>query len=168
VSDTSIEEPADQEDGDRLALLDELLDARGLRGPVDFVPSLPQGADGDVVEFPPRPGPLNTDGTAALPPYSTYTLEESMRHDDPPPGPYRLPDPSEAHSTTERVSIKERAADLHTEGETPPTAVSPDEVAPSETATVPTKTGKLPRGRAKRSSVPSWDEIVFGAPKTDN
>jgi hypothetical protein len=167
-----------------LSLLDNQMDARGLRqvAPTDPAEARADlGAPGDVVEFhrptpdnplelitgdPPMQGDPDMDGdlfaedgplaagypagpadaTTALPAYSTYALDDDLPETE-----------AQDQVETERVSIKDRAAfheptlaDAHQEAEQDPLPPEPK-----------------PRSRAKRSSVPSWDEIVFGASRND-
>jgi len=160
-------------DPGQLSLLDDLLDARGLREPVSLDPrdeSVPL-EPAKVFELRRPEQPPAEQAGLDLPPYSAYTLDDANAAPNEP-------------ATTERISLRQRAADLSTvppvedprfdtptpvdgtELAAPADPVEPadpvDQVDPAD----PLDTNKTPRPnrpRAKRSSVPSWDEIVFGA-----
>jgi len=151
-------------DPGQLSLLDDLLDARGLREPVSLDPldeSIPL-EPAKVFELR-RPDSQPAEPTGPdLPPYSAYTLDDANAA------------PSEPAST-ERISLRQRAADLSTvppvedQRFDTPTPVNGTELAEPADPIDPAdpldtnKTTRPGRPRAKRSSVPSWDEIVFGA-----
>ncbi|MCL2803843.1 MAG: septation protein SepH [Micrococcales bacterium] len=153
-------------DTNQLSLLDELMDQRGLRGPVDQgLEPTPSALDGDVLELrqltevDPAQTPAPAE-PATLPAYSAYTLENAL-------GDAAPQDPG---STTERISLKDRTPDLP-EPLPGPVAenAQPPASDPAAAQADPEDQAKPARGgRAKRSSVPSWDEIVFGAPKAED
>jgi len=157
--------PGAAAEASQLSLLDDLMDARGLREPVSLdlkgEPITAEPAQVFELRRPPPQAPGQ--GSPDLPPYSAYTLEDASAAETDAGG-------------TERISLRQRAADLPpvlATGNQPP-AAPPDTPTPVEgTELVPpvdppdkTKTTRASRPRAKRSSVPSWDEIVFGASRS--
>jgi hypothetical protein len=146
-------------------LLDDLMDSRGLRQP----PPPPPGGDASP------PGPRNPARVIEFRPVATPgTQDAAQTPDDEDPGygedveptlaapAYTLERALEADGiTTERVPIRERngltLASTRPDPGQGRAETDPDDDPPP---------GPKPR-RAKRSSVPSWDEIVFGAGKSD-
>jgi len=127
------------------ALLDDLRTKRGVRQQLD----LPDDDDGDLFEGfgPPRAFDLGPTGEipAAHPAHSDAGSANDARV---------LPRPANAPA---RPSATRRF-----EPETP-VALEPNEPMPDEREPVATVAERPRGGRKGRASVPSWDEIVFGA-----
>ncbi|MDR1824168.1 MAG: DUF3071 domain-containing protein [Bifidobacteriaceae bacterium] len=159
------EEPPEPEDHDGLepplSLLDSLMESRGLREPAEYEGLSTDQAD--VLELHPAPAPQ-------APSYAAYTLEETYQEVTVEP-PLTVPTPLlGTEAPLERVSIKERSLDHISQIQiSDDTTVEPGPeaalAAPEEEEPPPPPPTPPSRSRAKRSSVPSWDEIVFGAPR---
>ncbi|MDR1799196.1 MAG: DUF3071 domain-containing protein [Bifidobacteriaceae bacterium] len=149
-----------------LSLLDDLLSQRGLRDPLDYErPDYggdPLGSPAEVLELRPAAAGEPT------PAYAAFTLEESWQVESPP----TVPITSEA--PLERVSIRDRTNDeigeiqMTPDGELTDPGGQVAQVEPEPEPEPPAPPVPPTRSRAKRSSVPSWDEIVFGAPRADS
>ncbi|QTE28342.1 septation protein SepH [Pengzhenrongella sicca] len=143
--DSPVEPPAPEPDprDATAALLDDLRTKRGIRQELE----LPDD-DGDVFEgF----GPAHTfdfgpgaEPPAAHPPHSAPESATDARV---------LPRPDSAGTARQRARRFERET---------PVALEPDDPEPAE-LDIPAPLAERPRGRKGRASVPSWDEIVFGA-----
>jgi hypothetical protein len=124
------------------ALLDDLRTKRGVRQQLDdedletFEGFGPQR----TFDFSPAGGPVPADGSDAEPPAAHPAYS----------------DPEAATDT--RVLTRPGPRRLRAET---PVALEPDEPIPGDET--PPPLAERPRGRRGRASVPSWDEIVFGA-----
>jgi len=129
------------------ALLDDLRTKRGVRQELEP----PDDDDGEAFEgFGPQhtfdfgPGAPRPQAPAAHPAYSDPASATDTQI---------LPRPAAGSSSRTHPQRLERDT---------PVALEPDEPEPAERE-VPAPLAERPRGRKGRASVPSWDEIVFGA-----
>ncbi|WP_163544256.1 septation protein SepH [Occultella kanbiaonis] len=145
----SPEEPDSDDESGTEALLDHLSASRGVRQPVEL--------DDETAEDEPRDGPDGAGRVGERPGVAGDGVHEPMLWDDPPAAHPPASHPEEAQDAG-IIDLPPHLANPATDPAGDPTPGDDEE--PSEPA-APARS-KRPR-RNRRTSVPSWDEIVFGA-----